>query len=494
MRALSAPFDAAAGRDRRVRDDLAQPGIASRRPAGRPSAGGSSRSRDQNVIAFWLGSPDATPSLKRARADPTPRRQQLLGPGGRDRGDGAGGADRGDELAACEAQLGHLQAEPEGRRHGGANRANSECVDLQAVAARASAAGFAAARLAACRARCRQPRARTCVPSGPVSVKLRAAQRPVAHAQAQHHRACLRPARLTAAGPTRPPPTDGRAMLGRHAPPSRRSPAIAWRKRSCATAPATGRSVPIRTHSSVRRVAGTGRTSGPGPWRSTQPSALSGVGCAPAKTESVAASPPSALNVQRPVLGGRTRRQTLAAAGQGATNGSSCVMVAPPSDDGRLAAARDRRRRAVRTVAVGLVTDRERGLRERELDALVVGGPDRAAAADLDQHVAKRAHAERHAGRAVPRAVAAAHAGARAHVRQLRDRLAGAGLDERGEIDDVERPAGRFDRQLAGRLRRGNPVPDGPQEGVRARGTARRRDRAWPRPARRPPGARWGCR
>ena len=46
------------------------------------------------------------------------------------------------------------------------------------------------------------------------------------------------------------------------------------------------------------------------------------------KTDSVAASPPSAVNVQRPLLGGRTRRQTLAAAGQRATNGSSCVVVA----------------------------------------------------------------------------------------------------------------------------------------------------------------------
>src|SRR3954471_20177807 len=125
-------------------------------------------------------------------------------------------------------------------------------------------------------------------------------------------------------------------MLGRQAPPSGRSPAAAPRKRSWATEPATGRSVPMRTHSNRLRLAGTGSTIGPGPWRSTQPTALEGVGRAPGKTgqgpaagggrapvtpDKLRASVPSAVNVQRPVLGGRTRRQTLAAAGQRATNG-----------------------------------------------------------------------------------------------------------------------------------------------------------------------------
>ena len=63
--------------------------------------------RDQNVIAFWLGSPDATPSWN----TPGPIRrlggEQLLGPGGRHSGDGAGGAERGNELAAGQARFRH---------------------------------------------------------------------------------------------------------------------------------------------------------------------------------------------------------------------------------------------------------------------------------------------------------------------------------------------------------------------------------------------------
>ena len=122
--------------------------------------------RDQNVIAFWLGSPDATPSWNAPGPMRRVGRQQLLRPGGRHGGDGAGGADRGDELAAGQAHLGHRQAEREGRRDRVANRANSERVDLQPVAAALELADPHARPTAACRARCPQSRARTSRPSG----------------------------------------------------------------------------------------------------------------------------------------------------------------------------------------------------------------------------------------------------------------------------------------------------------------------------------------
>ena len=191
----------------------------------------------------------------------------------------------------------------------------------------------------------------------------------------------------------------------------------------------------------LRLFAGTGRTIGPGPWRSTQPTRA--VGGRVRAGEDGERRGVAAVGGEGPAPGAR-RADPAPDAGGGRAARDERILLrgrGAAERDGRQAAARDRGRRAVGAVAVGLVGDRQRGLRERHLHALVVGAADRAAAADLDQHVAEGADAQRQAGGRVAGAVAATDAGARTDVGQLRHRLAGAGLDERCEVDDVQRPA-----------------------------------------------------
>src|SRR3954451_7153380 len=129
----------------------------------------------------------------------------------------------------------------------------------------------------------------------------------------------------------RPPPGPKAVGSKTPGPPSTTNAPVPDAILSVALLPSGGSSVPIRIQSGLAAFACTSIWSAPSPARSMQSSTLSAVGRAPAKTVSVAASPPPALISLGPVRAGTTLRQTEPSEGHGGCAGSSSVIVAPDS-------------------------------------------------------------------------------------------------------------------------------------------------------------------
>ena len=253
--------------------------------------------------------------------------------------------------------------------------------------------------------------------------------------------------------------------------------------------------MPTRTQSRRRFFAGTGRTIGPGPGGRRSPARCWAVGCPPLKTESVARV--GAVGAEGPAAVARSG----ARGARRWPRPGSARRTGPPARSWRRPARRSSRRRAG-----SRAPSRRRGRRRarrrpaarspraddlpRSSSGLPTG-PRRPTWISTSRKASTRSvrPAVRVAG-----AVAAADAGARADVGQLRHRLARAGLDERGEVDDASvRPQastvssrGVWVAGIRYQTVRRN------ESGAEARHDAG--DRAWPRPARRSPGARSGRR
>src|SRR3954453_12990245 len=136
-------------------------------------------------------------------------------------------------------------------------------------------------------------------------------------------------ARLHSAGS--PPPGPKAVGSNPPGPPSTTNAPVPDAILRVALLPSGGSSVPIRIQRGLPAFACTSIWSAPSPARSMQSSTLSTVGRAPAKTVSVAASPPPALISLGPVRAGTTFRQTEPSDGHGGCAGSSSVIVAPDS-------------------------------------------------------------------------------------------------------------------------------------------------------------------
>ena len=228
---------------------------------------------------------------------------------------------------------------------------------------------------------------------------------------------------------------------------------------------------------------------------------VASAGRAPEKTARVVASRPVDADPRaarcRP---GCRRRQTVPRLGQDGVAGSSPVIVALASGTGVGRFARGRGRERLGAVAQRRGRKVGSGADESESTARSSsGGPAAPRRPTWKRTGWFGRHAQRDRGARLDRAGGAAVADARAGVRDAcasplaRGSPAGVGehlgLDERGQVDGVERPPGRVDGDLLRDGRGGdeNQTVRANEPAPRQRGSAR--VGAWPRRARRSPAA-----